>query len=360
LDINKKKVRKPDITGLISEEDSCTLLLSTFPDCVILTQQLEIVDVGEQLMRALNYKAKELRGANVELLSYKPPLRKTLEKEFANGCFDSIKLVIKGKKNLLECSLSGFYLGLIGELNNKILLRIKPRNQVALLHDQLEQSRDELDEFVYRTAHDLRGPVATVRGLINLMKLEKPCGEMAKLVEMLDNQATKLNDRLYDLNYLSEFAFARAVDHPLDCATLESKLRSTIEENVPIDHIDFQFVAPKRFIKGVNAQLVISMINNLLLYLLNLSTGTSSKLIVRITQTKTDLNVSLNSEGFLTDYSIQAAIKQKTAVYTNIVLYSKLINFFAAQKAAQRINAVIKVAFVQESRQQISISIPNS
>jgi signal transduction histidine kinase len=352
-------VRKPGITGLISEEDSCTLLLSIFPDCIILTQQFEIVDVGAQLMRALNYKIKELRGNSIELLSYKPALLKILEKELASGCFDSVRTVIKGKKDLLECSLSGFYLGLIGELNTKILLRIKPRNQVALLHDQLEQSRDELDEFVYRTAHDLRGPVATLRGLITLMKLEKPAGEMVKLVEMLDDQANKLNDRLYNLNYLSEFAFARNAELKLDCASLESKLRSTIEENVPIDHIDFQFVAPKRFVKGVNAELVISMINNLLLYLLNLSTEASPKLIVRVSQTKNDLNVSLNSDGFLTDYPIQTALKQKTAVYTNIVVYSKLINFFAAQKAAQRIHAVIKVAFVQESRQQITISVPS-
>jgi signal transduction histidine kinase len=353
-------VHKPDISGLISEEDSCTLLLSMFPDCVILTSHMEIIDIGEQIRRSLNYNPKELRNKSVELISYKPVLKKTIEKELVHGCFDSVHVVIKGKKNLLECSLSGFYLGLIGELSNKILLRIKPRNQVALLHDQLEQSRDELDEFVYRTAHDLRGPVATVRGLITLMRMENPTSEMAKLVEMLDHQANKLNDRLYNLNYLSEFAFAPKAEHKLDCATLESKLRSTIEENTPIDNIDFEFFAPKRFVKGVDAELVISMINNLVLYLLNLTIEELPKLIVRVTQAKNDtINVTVNSEGFLADYQVQEAISQKTPLYTNVVVYSKLINFFAAQKAAQRMNATIKICFSAESRQQVFISIPN-
>jgi hypothetical protein len=70
------------------------------------------------------------------------------------------------------------------------------------------------------------------------------------------------------------------------------------------------------------------------------------------------LVVAIFSDGFLSDYQLQEALHQKTPLYTNIVVYSKLINFFAAQKAAQRIGAVIKIESLNESRQQFSINVP--
>jgi hypothetical protein len=63
-------------------------------------------------------------------------------------------------------------------------------------------------------------------------------------------------------------------------------------------------------------------------------------------------------EGFLSNYQLREAINQKTPLYTNIIAYSKLINFFAAQKAAERMEATIKFHFIHDIHQQISISVP--
>lgn len=353
-------MRNSDLTrSLISQDDSNNILLNFFPESIILSPQLDIVEAGSHFAKTLGYQSKDLQNKSIEILSYKSSLSKTLTRALTNGFFTSISVLLKGKESVLECRISGFYLGLISESSNKILVKVRFRNQVVNLHDQLEKSRDELDEFVYRTAHDLRGPLATIRGLVNLMKLERPEGEMAKFVDMVESQANKLNDRLYNLNYLSEFAFTTSVESNLDCATLESQLRCTIEANIPIDNIDFQFISQKRFIKGVNAQLVISLVNHLILYLLNLSTNSAVRLVISITETKNDsLNITISSEGFLTNYQLREAINQKTPVYTNIIAYSKLINFFAAQKAAERMEAAIKFHFTHDIHQQINIQVP--
>lgn len=354
-------MRRSDITkGFISPENTHTLLLTLFPDTIILKQDLTIVATGYQVAKMLEIKRKDLRGQSIECLAYKISLTGLLGKELVSGFFDYVDVLLKGEESIMDCSISGFYLGLVSDLNGLIMLRVKFRNQVSHLQSQLEKSRNELDEFVYRTAHDLQGPLATVRGLVNLMKLEHAGGEMAKLVCMIDAQTQKLNDRLHNLHYLSEFAFSGISDSSLDCEVLESKLRSTVEENIPIDSVDFQFITDKRFFKRVNAQLVISMINHLVLYLTNLPINSAPDLMIRVTDKKNmAIGISILSDGFLSDYQLREAVRQKTALYTNIVAYSRLINFFAAQKAAERVSATIKVDFINETRQQISITVPN-
>jgi hypothetical protein len=353
---------KSNITQkLISPEDTQDLLLTFFPDSFILKHDLSIVAVGKQTAKTLGFKTKELLDKPIESLSYKASLNNIIEKELINGYFNRIDVLLKGKENIIDCAISGFYLGLISELNGLIILKVKFRNHVVHLHNQLEKSRNELDEFVYRTAHDLRGPLATMKGLVNLMKLEPVNQEMVKLIDMMESQSQKMDDRLFNLQYLSEFAFSGTSDNKLDCEALESKLRSTIEENIPINCVDFHFITSRRFFKKVNAQLVTAMINHLVLYLANLPNNEKAELVIRLSDSKEmALCVSLFSDGFLTDYQLREAINQKTPLYTNIVAYARLINFYSAQKAAQRVNATIKMDSLSEIRQQISIMVPNA
>jgi signal transduction histidine kinase len=47
------------------------------------------------------------------------------------------------------------------------------RNQLKNKVKELEKSNDELNRFVYSTSHDLRSPLASVLGVLNLAKMEK-------------------------------------------------------------------------------------------------------------------------------------------------------------------------------------------
>ena len=47
------------------------------------------------------------------------------------------------------------------------------RQQLKNKIEELEKSNDELNRFVYSTSHDLRSPLASVMGVLNLAKMEK-------------------------------------------------------------------------------------------------------------------------------------------------------------------------------------------
>lgn len=70
------------------------------------------------------------------------------------------------------------------------------RENEKRLHDKNEELvkvNKELDRFVYSAAHDLRSPISSVRGLINLVKLSQNPQEIKSYVDMMDTQLINLN-----------------------------------------------------------------------------------------------------------------------------------------------------------------------
>src|SRR5690606_18565159 len=55
-------------------------------------------------------------------------------------------------------------------LNDEIETRIQAEAKIQRTNEELSKRNTELDNFVYSVSHDLRAPIASVLGLINLAK----------------------------------------------------------------------------------------------------------------------------------------------------------------------------------------------
>jgi signal transduction histidine kinase len=67
--------------------------------------------------------------------------------------------------------------------------RRKLKDKVA----ELEKSNDELNRFVYSTSHDLRSPLASVMGVLNLAKLEKSVQDPNGYMDMIETCVKKMD-----------------------------------------------------------------------------------------------------------------------------------------------------------------------
>jgi len=56
----------------------------------------------------------------------------------------------------------------------------------------LHLKKAELEDFICRTSRDLRGPLATLRGLINLIRVRKDNNELELLIGMMGERTDKL------------------------------------------------------------------------------------------------------------------------------------------------------------------------
>ncbi len=69
-------------------------------------------------------------------------------------------------------------------------------------NEALKQLNKELDVFVYRTSHDLRAPISSVMGLINIMKIEKEKYRLDEYLSLQEKSLLKLDGFIQDiLNY---------------------------------------------------------------------------------------------------------------------------------------------------------------
>lgn len=350
-----------DITcRLISERATRKNLTAIFTDSIIVDDLFSIAAISEGVAKMTGFNASELEGNPLDQLSPSNSLQEALKKKLINGFSgDGVTATIRTKSfGFISCQITGFYLGLISDFSGLIVLRVKQLDEITELNKQLECSRNELDEFVYRSSHDLRGPLATIRGLVNLMKLRPAMEEMVSLIDMVDVHAKKMDDRLFGLHYLSESGRGNTSPSDLNSFALETSLRSTLEENHPIDDIHFHFTSAVVIYNGISDELVTSMMNNIMLYLLALPKSEMNSIAVTMRAEHKNIRINIDSKGFLGSYQLMKAIRHKAPLYSNAVTYTQLVHYYAAQKIVQKINASLQINFINDDEQNISVVVP--
>ncbi len=67
------------------------------------------------------------------------------------------------------------------------------RQQLKSKVTELEKSNDELNRFVYSTSHDLRSPLASVMGVLNLAKMEKSVEDPNGYMDMIESCVKRMD-----------------------------------------------------------------------------------------------------------------------------------------------------------------------
>lgn len=64
---------------------------------------------------------------------------------------------------------------------------------------QLTKLNKELDRFVYSTSHDLRAPLMSVLGLVNIAKIDKDPGKIRQYLDSIEGSVKKLDNFIGDI-----------------------------------------------------------------------------------------------------------------------------------------------------------------
>lgn len=82
-----------------------------------------------------------------------------------------------------------------------LLISLNHHNGRELINSNrmLKKLNEELDRFVYSTSHDLRAPLSSVAGLINLAKDNENPQEVKKYLGMMENRVNTLNKFIKDI-----------------------------------------------------------------------------------------------------------------------------------------------------------------
>lgn len=83
-------------------------------------------------------------------------------------------------------------------LNNELVSqnwKLEAREQeLKLTLDELSERNFELDQFMYKTSHDLRSPLSSILGLVNLAKQDGEQERMVEYLQKIEGRVRKLDD----------------------------------------------------------------------------------------------------------------------------------------------------------------------
>lgn len=109
-------------------------------------------------------------------------------------------------------------------------------------NEELIKINHELDAFVYSVSHDLRSPLSSVLGLINILKLDKtlPAETIYSYVSMIENSVKKLDETLQGILNYSRNARGELIITEVDVEDLVTKIIDQLKYIEGFEDISFQ------------------------------------------------------------------------------------------------------------------------
>ncbi len=130
--------------------------------------------------------------------------------------------------------------------------------RLRFANEELVQSNQELDLFIYRASHDLRGPIASILGLTKIAILEEDKSAQHTYLEMLENTANNANE------VLSKLLLVNIVNQAAEYATikfdtLDQNIRKIFCSQFEELGVEFEFIVKNKvkLISDVNLLMII-------------------------------------------------------------------------------------------------------
>jgi signal transduction histidine kinase len=157
----------------------------------VFDKNLNFLEVNKALLKALHLKKEQVVGKNVREIS--PGIENTERyKTYHNVMATGIPATID--EVTMHPSLGSFIVRI------SLFKTGDGLGMTALNITDLREALDELETFVYKSSHDMRSPIATVLGLINLAESEfNDSIKMAEYIGIIKQQTQRLDSIIKNL-----------------------------------------------------------------------------------------------------------------------------------------------------------------
>ncbi|WP_217495809.1 PAS domain-containing sensor histidine kinase [Mangrovivirga cuniculi] len=196
------------------------------PMWIYCKKTLQFLDVNEAAISKYGYTLKEFLNLSLIDIIKEADVNKSYRNYLGLRQNDS-----KDKKTWIHYTSENDQL-----IVEKRSYKVKYKNEDAVLeiiidvtsrleaNKKLTASINELNDFVYRASHDIRGPLARIIGLSNIMKKDE--GKAKKFSELIENTATVLDHNLKRLLSLNNIKNIDPIPSKIDVKDLIKKICS--------------------------------------------------------------------------------------------------------------------------------------
>jgi len=152
--------------------------------------------------------------------SFEPEYIKTVDE--SDAYFDLINCI-----NILQDDIYNM-VNELKEFNRNLERQVAQRTQqLNQQNEELVKLNHELDNFVYSVSHDLKAPLASILGLLNLLNKETDSDKKAEYFDLIRKTLSRLNGFIFDILHLSRNSRSAIEKNEIN---LEHMVEEVIEE----------------------------------------------------------------------------------------------------------------------------------
>jgi signal transduction histidine kinase len=148
---------------------------------------------------------------------------------------------------LLFCIIINFSAALPGTVMTVYLLKtLNHHNAMELVENNilLSKTNAELDRFVYSTSHDLRAPLSSIMGLINITLDTQNPNEVKRYLSLMKDRVHSLHDFIKDITDYSRNNRLEVKREPVKLADLAREVWESLKFSPEAENIDFRIDIP--------------------------------------------------------------------------------------------------------------------
>ena len=191
---------------------------------------------------------------------------------------------------------------LLNEANARLEAEVAARTlELVETNDNLIKANTEMDHFIYKTSHDIRGPLSTVRGVcyVALRDIKDPMG--LDFIDKIYTTATKLNRILTRLLIINQINQAFLQPERIDFTELFQQVLTRVRKETSLEGIavSFEVEAGLKF-RSDPAMLTIileNLIDNAVKFKIERPDQSFVKVSVKKEQEAVVLRITDNGEG---------------------------------------------------------------
>jgi nitrogen-specific signal transduction histidine kinase len=175
----------------IKTEEEYRKIAYMFPEYLFLDNDYSIIVAGRSIEELLNYNYGFLRNKCINTLTDRDDLKSSLMIQITEHFFEWRSFSLKASNSSpVDVEICGFRINHSERIGNIAIRVRKSRNH-------LEHSPCvEVEKLTYWIAHNLRGPLATIEGLINLAKISKNNLDTGMYLNYMSQQALRLDEKI--------------------------------------------------------------------------------------------------------------------------------------------------------------------
>jgi signal transduction histidine kinase len=167
-------------------------------------------------------------------------------------------------------TLTKSFVHLMGQTNGQ-LKEIKSKSLlVRRKNKELKKLNNELDSFLYSTAHDLRSPLSSLLGLINIMQHENKQGDLKEYLSMMEGSIHRMDDFIAQIVGYSKNKRLELMPEKIDLYSLIAEIFEShrfVQGASQIDHlVDIKGTTPFCSDRGRVMVLFNNLISNAVRY----------------------------------------------------------------------------------------------